>query len=136
MGGIDADAGAVGAEVLGMALEVAYDEYPRIEAAFQEMLVASLEPRGPEALVEIVGTLRVLDNGVAVDESGSTPQGSAALHRGIRRSCVPHHAGGLPVAHLPDDWKTPRCCLRLRKDWRDCVCLTGQERRHTEARRL
>jgi hypothetical protein len=136
MGGIDADAGAVGAEVLGMALEVAYDEYPRIEAAFQEMLDASLEPRGPEALVEIVGTLRVPDNGVAVDESGSTSQGSAAIHGCVRRSCLPHHAGGLSVAHLPDDRQTPWRCLRVHEGWRDCVCLTGQERRHTEARRL
>ena len=34
-----------------------YDHYPRIESAFQAALDESLNPRGPELLYEIVGTL-------------------------------------------------------------------------------
>ena len=34
-----------------------YDRYPRIEAEFQEVLDASLSPRGPDVLYQIVGRL-------------------------------------------------------------------------------
>jgi SAM-dependent methyltransferase len=41
------------------ALLADYDEYPRIEHAFQAALDESLNPRGPEVLYEIVASLRL-----------------------------------------------------------------------------
>ncbi len=40
-------------------LDEFYDDYPRIEAAFQDALDESLNPRGPELLYEVVGKLRL-----------------------------------------------------------------------------
>ena len=48
-------------------LEQSYDEYPRIEEAFQAALDESLDPRGPESLFEIVRSLGVPAGARAVD---------------------------------------------------------------------
>lgn len=40
-------------------LDESYEEYPRIEAAFQAALDESLQPRSPELLYEIVSNLRL-----------------------------------------------------------------------------
>ena len=44
-----------------------YDEYPRIEEEFQAYLDASLDPRGPESLFDVVAGLGVPAGGVALD---------------------------------------------------------------------
>ena len=51
MGDEDArtDAGRGAASI---ALDQSYDEYPRIEAAFQAFLDGSLNPRGPDSLFD------------------------------------------------------------------------------------
>lgn len=48
-------------------LEQSYDEYPRIEEAFQAALDESLDPRGPESLFDVVRSLGVPAGGTAVD---------------------------------------------------------------------
>jgi len=50
-----------------MSLDEAYDEYPEIEERFQQFLDGSLEPRGPDSLFDIVDSLGLPANGVAVD---------------------------------------------------------------------
>jgi SAM-dependent methyltransferase len=47
--------------------EAFYDDYPRIEAAFQAALDESLNPRGPELLYEIVSKLRLPPGANVVD---------------------------------------------------------------------
>jgi ubiquinone/menaquinone biosynthesis C-methylase UbiE len=44
-----------------------YDDYPRIEEAFQTELDESLEPRGPEMLYEMVGALGLTRGASALD---------------------------------------------------------------------
>lgn len=53
----------------GEQLEAFYDAYPRIEAEFQEALDASLRPRGPELLYELVRDIG-LPSGAAVVDVG------------------------------------------------------------------
>jgi SAM-dependent methyltransferase len=48
-------------------LEQFYDEYPRIEEAFQAALDESLHPRGPELLYDLVQDLGLLPGSLAVD---------------------------------------------------------------------
>ena len=48
-------------------LEKMYDEYPRIEEAFQAALDISLEPRGPELLYDLVRDLRLPAGASVVD---------------------------------------------------------------------
>ena len=48
-------------------LDESYDDYPRIEAAFQDALDESLHPRGPELLYEMVGKLRLPLAGSVLD---------------------------------------------------------------------
>jgi SAM-dependent methyltransferase len=52
-----------------VSLEMFYDDYPRREAAFQECLDESLQPRGPEDLFKQVGDL-ALPLGAAVVDVG------------------------------------------------------------------
>jgi SAM-dependent methyltransferase len=52
-----------------ISLETFYDDYPRHEAAFQERLDESLQPRGPEDLYKLVGDL-ALPQGAAVVDVG------------------------------------------------------------------
>jgi len=48
-------------------LDQAFRDYTQIEAAFQEFLDTSLSPRGPESLLDVLGTLDLPTQGVAVD---------------------------------------------------------------------
>jgi SAM-dependent methyltransferase len=48
-------------------LEASYDDYPQIEEAFQQVLDGSLNPRGPDSLFDVVGTLELPADGVAID---------------------------------------------------------------------
>jgi SAM-dependent methyltransferase len=48
-------------------LDQAYREYPQIETAFQEFLDTSLSPRGPESLFDLLATLDLPSNSLAVD---------------------------------------------------------------------
>jgi SAM-dependent methyltransferase len=50
-------------------LEQFYDAYPRVETAFEAALDASLQPRGPELLYDLVAELR-LQPGAAVLDAG------------------------------------------------------------------
>jgi len=48
-------------------LRQSYDDFPRIEDAFQGFLDESLGPRGPESLFDIVAALGIPASGVAID---------------------------------------------------------------------
>src|SRR3990170_4566494 len=48
-------------------LHESYDDYPRIEAAFQDALDESLHPRGPDFLYEIVSKLGLQPGANVVD---------------------------------------------------------------------
>lgn len=48
-------------------LDQFYDDYPRVEAAFQVALDASLDPRGPELLFDMVDQLGLPRGGTALD---------------------------------------------------------------------
>jgi SAM-dependent methyltransferase len=48
-------------------LDVSYDQYPLVEEAFQRVLDDSLDPRGPDSLFGVLGSLALPANGVAVD---------------------------------------------------------------------
>lgn len=48
-------------------LEQAYDEYPRIEKAFQAALDESLHPRGPDLLYDLVRDMGLASGSVAAD---------------------------------------------------------------------
>lgn len=50
-----------------MSLDESYDSYPRIEESFQQRLDASLAPRGPDALFDVVASLDLPANGLALD---------------------------------------------------------------------
>jgi SAM-dependent methyltransferase len=50
-----------------ISLDDSYDDFPRIEEAFQRFLDESLEPRGPESVFDVIASLDVPTNGVAVD---------------------------------------------------------------------
>jgi SAM-dependent methyltransferase len=50
-----------------ISLEQSYDEYPRIEEAFQQLLDDSLDPRGPDSLFDLLRSLDLPTGGVAVD---------------------------------------------------------------------
>jgi SAM-dependent methyltransferase len=50
-----------------ISLEDCYDAFPRIEAAFQEMLGETLDPRGPELLDELVRGLNLPPGATVVD---------------------------------------------------------------------
>jgi len=52
---------------LEISLHESYDEYPRIEEAFQQFLDGSLNPRGPDSLFDALSSLELPANGVAVD---------------------------------------------------------------------
>jgi SAM-dependent methyltransferase len=54
---------------VGTTLEDSYDEYPRIEEAFQAFLDESLHPRGPDVLFDVLAGLR-LPAGTAVLDLG------------------------------------------------------------------
>ncbi len=53
--------------VEGSSLRQSYDDFPRIEDAFQGFLDESLGPRGPESLFDIVAALGIPASGVAID---------------------------------------------------------------------
>src|SRR5260221_14254703 len=48
-------------------LEQSYDEYARIEEAFQQFLDGSLDPRGPDSLFDLVAPFDLPADEVAVD---------------------------------------------------------------------
>ena len=61
-----------------------YDDYPRIEAAFQDALDESLDPRGPELLYEIVDNLRLPSGANVVDLGCGEGQHSIELAKHFR----------------------------------------------------
>ncbi|HEX6931000.1 MAG TPA: class I SAM-dependent methyltransferase [Streptosporangiaceae bacterium] len=52
---------------MSWSLEQAYDEYPRIEAAFSAALDQSMNPRGPDVLYDLVAQLDVPVNAASLD---------------------------------------------------------------------
>ncbi|OGO51723.1 MAG: hypothetical protein A2148_02865 [Chloroflexi bacterium RBG_16_68_14] len=65
-------------------LHESYDEYPRIEAAFQDALDESLNPRGPELLYELVGELRLPPQANVLDLGCGEGQHSIQLAKRFR----------------------------------------------------
>jgi SAM-dependent methyltransferase len=62
-------------------LDAAYDDYPRIEGAFQHLLDQSLDPRGPESLFALLETLALPSRGVAIDVGCGEGQDTLELNR-------------------------------------------------------
>jgi SAM-dependent methyltransferase len=61
--------------------EASYDVYPLIEEEFQQFLDGSLNPRGPGSLFDIVATLEVPADGVAIDVGCGEGQDAIELAR-------------------------------------------------------
>ena len=83
--------GKVPATPLHKSLKDSYDDYPRIEEAFQQLLDNSLNPRGPDSLFDLVGALELPTNGVAVDVGCGEGRDAIELARrfGLRVHGVP-----------------------------------------------
>jgi SAM-dependent methyltransferase len=64
---LDSNGRTMPAKPLDVGLEVSYDEYPRIEEAFQQFLDDSLHPRVPDSLFDVLSSLELPANGLAVD---------------------------------------------------------------------
>jgi SAM-dependent methyltransferase len=93
-------------------LREAYDDYPRVEEAFQQFLDGSLNPRGPDSLFEVLDSLQLQANGVGVDVGcgegrdaiqlarrfGLRVYGVDPLPRHIELSSLLAHAEGLSDA--------------------------------------
>jgi SAM-dependent methyltransferase len=62
-------------------LDLAFRDYAQVEAAFQEFLDTSLNPRGPESLFDLLGTLDLPAQGVAVDVGSGHGSDSLQLAR-------------------------------------------------------
>jgi SAM-dependent methyltransferase len=77
-----------------VSLDDGYDAYPRIEAAFQDALDESLQPRGPEVLYELVESLG-LPGGASVVDVGC---GEGDHTIGLARRFGFHVLGVDPVA--------------------------------------
>lgn len=63
-----------------ISMDAAYDDYPRIEEAFQELLDESLEPRGPGSLLELVAALPLPAAATVVDVGCGEGDDALALH--------------------------------------------------------
>src|SRR2546430_10050169 len=63
----------------GFSLEDSYDAFPRIEAEFETALDASLGPRGPELLYELVRGLQLGPRATVVDVGCGEGRHSVAL---------------------------------------------------------
>ena len=61
-------------------LETFYDDYPRIEDAFGRALDESLDPRGPELVYEVAGSLGLPPGATAVDVGCGEGRDVAELH--------------------------------------------------------
>lgn len=61
-------------------LHESYDEFPRIEEEFHEVLEESLDPRGPEALYEVVKALGLPRGATVVDVGCGEGAQAVALH--------------------------------------------------------
>lgn len=77
-------------------LEEFYNQYPRIEAAFDAALDESLHPRGPELLYEMVGNLRLPPEATILDLGCGEGQHSIRLAEAFRAAVhgvdpVPRH---------------------------------------------
>jgi ubiquinone/menaquinone biosynthesis C-methylase UbiE len=62
-------------------LHESYDEFPRIEEEFHEVLEESLHPRGPEALYDVVATLGLRPGASVVDVGCGEGTQAAALSK-------------------------------------------------------
>jgi predicted TPR repeat methyltransferase len=63
-----------------LSMNDSYDEFPRIEAAFQDLLDESLSPRGPASLWDVVGTMHLGDSIQAIDVGCGEGDDAVALH--------------------------------------------------------
>jgi SAM-dependent methyltransferase len=63
-----------------MSMEDSYDEYPRIEEAFQALLDESLDPRGPSSLLDLVADLGLPAGSTVVDVGCGEGDDALALH--------------------------------------------------------
>jgi len=72
---------AAGDIALPAPVDAAYDDYPDIEAAFQQVLDASLDPRGPDSLFDLLGSLDLPADGVAIDVGCGEGHDAVALAR-------------------------------------------------------
>jgi SAM-dependent methyltransferase len=64
-----------------ISLQESYDDFPRVEEAFQQFLDGSLNPRGPDSLFEVLDTVQLPTNGVAVDVGCGEGRDSIELAR-------------------------------------------------------
>lgn len=62
-------------------LDEAYDAYPPIEEAFQNLLDQSLDPRGPDSLFALLESLALPLGGVAIDVGCGEGQDAIELNR-------------------------------------------------------
>src|SRR5215472_9714673 len=97
-------------------IEYFYGEYGDVESAFYAEVDRSLQPRGPDMLYDVVAALPLgkapkCSTWAAARASSLSnwppacrPVATAtrALRRPVRPGGVPHHAGRLLLAHLPD----------------------------------
>src|SRR5205814_9020913 len=82
----------------GFSLEESYDAFPRIEAEFGTALDASLGPRGPELLYELMRDLQLGPRATVVDVGCGEARPSVALAERFR---APVH-GAHPLARHPE----------------------------------
>lgn len=75
-------------------LAESYDDYPRIEAAFQAYLDESLHPRGPDLLYEIAGTVSLAAEAHVLDLGCGEGQHSIQLAEKFR--CAVHGIDPVP----------------------------------------
>ena len=64
-----------------VSMEDSYDDFPRIEEQFQELLDESLHPRGPDSLLEIIDGLGLRPGCRVVDVGCGEGDDALALHR-------------------------------------------------------
>jgi SAM-dependent methyltransferase len=67
-----------------ISMDASYDEFPRIEEAFQQLLDESLDPRGPDSLFDLVAGLGVTPGSVVVDVGCGEGDDALALHQRFR----------------------------------------------------
>lgn len=73
---------------MAWSLRQAYDAYPRIEEEFEELLDESLDPRGPEQLVDLVAAMGLPGGAVVLDVGCGEGRHSIGLARRFGYSVV------------------------------------------------